>query len=153
MAAKMAKRKTKKVKHDPRLVHEVECKICGVVAIKSQAVTGYVCHECVVDSWDPPQAKKKRVGYPRGWKFMKQFVHADGTVFFKGEEQPKLKGTLSPTPIKKKVKDTRSKAQRAQEKQDLLMEINKLKKAIKKEKRVTYRRKLESQLKKLTKKL
>ena len=29
---------------------------------------------------------------------MKEFVHVDGTVFHKGVEQPKLKGTLPPTP-------------------------------------------------------
>lgn len=149
----MAKKIAKMIKVDSKATHEVECRDCGAIAEKSIATTSYMCHDCIVETWGPPPVKKKRTGYPRGWKFMKQFVHTDGTVFFKGEEQPDLKGTLSPTPIKKKVKDTRSKAQKAQEKQDLLTEISELKKAIKKEKRVTYRRKLESQLKKLTKKL
>jgi hypothetical protein len=45
---------------------------------------------------------------PRGWKFMKEFVMADGTVYHKGVEQPALKGTLpvtviEPKPEKKKI--------------------------------------------------
>ena len=42
----------------------------------------------------------------RGWQFMKEFVDAQGNVFYKGVEQPKLKGTLDPTkpkPEKKKL--------------------------------------------------
>ena len=54
---------------------------------------------------------------PKGWRFMKQFVDADGTVFqlkeIKGEggktrhesvEVPELKGTLPPTKIVPKPK-------------------------------------------------
>jgi hypothetical protein len=50
-------------------------------------------------------------------------------------------------------KDTRSKAQKANDKQDTLLQINALKKQIKKEKRVTFRRKLETQLKQIQKRL
>ena len=41
------------------------------------------------------------------WHFMIEFVDKEGTVFHKGVEQPKLKGTLKPTkvkPPKKRVK-------------------------------------------------
>ena len=44
-------------------------------------------------------------GRPSGWHFMNEFVDKDGTVYHKGKEQPKLKGTLPPTkvkPVKKK---------------------------------------------------
>ena len=48
----------------------------------------------------------KSTGRMRGWQFMKEFVDAQGNVFYKGKEQPKLKGTLKPTdakPEKKKL--------------------------------------------------
>ena len=32
--------------------------------------------------------------------FMNEFVDKDGTVYHKGKEQPKLKGTLPPTKVK-----------------------------------------------------
>ena len=96
---------------------------------------------------------KRPLGFHRGWRFMKVFVHENGTVYHKGVEQPDLKGTLPVTPKKETIKDTRTKAQKASDRQSLLVEIAKLKKDIKKEKRVTYRRKLESQLKNLTKQL
>lgn len=40
------------------------------------------------------------MGFPRGWKFYKQFVHADGRVFERGVEMVELKGTLPPTVVK-----------------------------------------------------
>jgi len=55
----------------------------------------------------PKEAKKKQpTGRPAGWHFMGEFVDKDGTVFHKGVEQPKLKGTLKPTKIlpKKRAK-------------------------------------------------
>ena len=72
-------------------------------------------------------------GRPAGWHFMNEFVDADGNVFHKGKEQPKLKGTLPPTKIvpKKKTK-------RRTKEQILIARHNKkkaaLKKAVKKQK-------------------
>ena len=72
-------------------------------------------------------------GRPAGWHFMNEFVDADGNVFHKGKEQPKLKGTLPPTKIvpKKKTK-------RRTKEQILIDRHNKkkaaLKKAVKKQK-------------------
>jgi len=135
--------------------HTIQCKVCGTEAEKPTTVTGYLCAECVIDLWDPADIpkSKKPTGYPPGWKFMKQFVHENGKVYIKGEEHPDLFNTLPPTPIKVKVKDTRSKAQRDSDKQDVLVEINKLLKEVKKETRTTYRRKLEIQIKKLQKQI
>ena len=135
--------------------HTIECKVCGVGKVAPINITGWTCAECVVEMWDPADAPKAKrpTGYPPGWKFMKEFVHEDGSVYHKGEEQPALYGTLPPTPIKVKQKDTRSKAQKAAEKHDLLVKINNLRKEVKKESRTTYRRKLETQLKKLEKQL
>ena len=135
--------------------HTIPCKVCGVESQRHTSVTAYTCWECVMASWDPESAPKakKPTGYPPGWKFMNQFVHESGKVYIKGEEQPHLFNTLEPTPIKVKQKDPRSKAQRARDKQDLLVQINNLRKEVKKETRTTYRRKLEIQLKKLQKQL
>jgi hypothetical protein len=67
-----------------------------------------LCHRCVNKTVGPPEIRGgyKSTGRIRGWQFMKEFVHKDGTVFHKGVEQPKLKGTLPPTepkPEKKKL--------------------------------------------------
>ena len=113
------------------------------------------CPDCVREMWDPndlPKAKRPS-GFHRGWKFMKVFVHENGTVYHKGEEQPKLKGTLPATPRKESKKDTRSKSQKQRDRQELLVSVSRLKKQIKKEKRVTYRRVLEKELKKISKQL
>jgi hypothetical protein len=61
-----------------------------------------VCWRCLARLVTPPEEKKTQssVGFPRGWQFMNQFVHADGKVYHKGIEQTELFGTLSPTEIK-----------------------------------------------------
>ncbi len=139
----------------------LECQNCGTVEYRGSVTPGAklkYCSCCVremqaemfPDAFPKP---KRPSGFHRGWKFMKVFVHENGTVYHKGVEQPKLKGTLPATPRKETKKDTRSKSQKRQDHQALLVNISKLKKQIKKEKRVTYRRKLESQLKKLSKQL
>ena len=51
----------------------------------------------------PAPEEKKPTGYPRGWKFMNEFVDKDGNVYHKGELQTELFGTLPPTEIKKSV--------------------------------------------------
>ena len=65
---------------------------------------------------------------PKGWKFMKEYVHTDGTVYHKGIEQPSLKGTLPVTKIEPKEEKKRvTKVDKEKLKQDLGEEINKLK--------------------------
>jgi hypothetical protein len=69
---------------------------------------------------------------PRGWHFMKVFVDKDGNVFHKGVEQPKLKGTLPPTKIKKKSKkNKKNKWEEHKIKSELLKEIKIIEKKIK----------------------
>jgi hypothetical protein len=83
---------------------------------------------------------------------MKQFVHENGTVYFRGEEQEELKGTLPATPLTvKEPKIKKSKVQKDQEKQEALARYSKLKKDLVKEARVTYRKKIEIELKRLQK--
>ena len=72
-------------------------------------------------------------GRPPGWHFMAEYVDKDGNVFYKGKEQPKLKGTLKPT----KVKPPKKKVKRRSKNQILLARHKEkkiaLKKAIKKQ--------------------
>jgi len=55
---------------------------------------------------------------------MNEFVDADGNVFHKGKEQPKLKGTLSPTKVKPKKKTKR------RTKEQILIDRHKKKKEV-----------------------
>jgi hypothetical protein len=58
----------------------------------------------------PQQKSKQPTGFPRGWKFFKEFVHQDGTVYHKGILKPELFGTLPPTEIKEvEVKEKKKK--------------------------------------------
>ena len=61
---------------------------------------------------------------------MNEFVDADGNVFHKGKEQPKLKGTLPPTKIKPKKK-----VKRRSKEEMLLARHEKKKKVLKKAKK------------------
>jgi hypothetical protein len=133
----------------------LQCKICGTdVHNCGTHATAVTCYRCVIELyWQPlDNLKKKSIGFPKGWRFMKVFVHENGTVYHKGEEQPELKGTLEPTPIAvKEYVPKKSKAQKAKEKQEALEQLNKLKKDLKSEKRKTYQKKIETEIKKLQK--
>jgi len=95
------------------------------------------CSYCVfgmVGFPEEPKSTYKPTGRPAGWHWMAEFVDKDGTVFHRGKEQPKLKGTLSPTKVKPPKKKTKRRTKeeiliaRAAEKKIAL------KKAIKKQK-------------------
>lgn len=136
----------------------LECMKCGVIMPnRSNGATAAICWQCVNEAmkeFDEPIKTKRApaAGYPKGWRFMKEFVHVDGTVYFKGVEQPDLKGSLSPTTIQPKTpKAKKSKAQKAKEKADIAKQYADLKKQLQKETRKTAIRKIESQLKKLQK--
>ena len=64
-----------------------------------------------------PRVVKKKPGYPKGWRFMKEFVHVDGTVYHRGVEQPNLKGKKKPTEIVVKPKLTKKQKARHDRKQ------------------------------------
>ena len=66
---------------------------------------------------------------------MSEFVDKDGNVFYKGKEQPKLKGTLKPT----KVKPPKKRKTKRRSKEQMLVARHKekkaeLRKAVKKQK-------------------
>jgi len=154
----MAKKKIIKTKARlPRSkeTHTLECRVCGTPSERGIEVVAYTCWECVNDlcSTTALPKPKRSAGFLRGWKFMSVFVHENGTVYHKGVEQPDLKDTLPATPKKETKKDTRTRMQKDRDRQATLVQISKLKKEIKKEKRVTYKRKLETKLKTLIKQL
>lgn len=75
-------------------------------------VSATLCYSCVNKITEQPKIapRYKPTGRPPGWQWMSEFVDSDGTVYHKGKEQPKLKGTIKPTKIvskKKKKKPTK----------------------------------------------
>ena len=97
-------------------------------------VTCSVCVLSLVGMPAEPKSAYKPTGRPAGWHFMNEFVDADGNVFHKGKEQPKLKGTLPPTKVTPPKKKTKRRSQ-----QEILLaraaeKKVELKKAIKKQK-------------------
>lgn len=130
----------------------LECDVCGVEIKVSPDVAKVLCATCIAEfsaAVEPPSQKKKKPGYPKGWRFMKEFVHEDGTVYHRGVEQPELKSTKTPTTIVEKPKV--SKRQRESEKQSLIEEYASLKKRLKTEKRKGTRKKIEIRLNKISK--
>ena len=75
-------------------------KICENFEEVAEYTLSVLCSCCTRKISAPPEISKgyQSKGMIRGWQFMKEFVHEDGRVFHKGVEQPKLKGTLPPTP-------------------------------------------------------
>ena len=108
----------------------MDCKITGEpVANVSTEAKSVIGSRAVMGMVGLPKEKPKKVstGRPAGWHFMNEFVDKDGTVFHKGVEQPKLKGTLKPTKVTPKKKTKR----RSQE-QILLDRHDEKKQALKK---------------------
>jgi hypothetical protein len=67
----------------------------------TENIVSVICWKCLVRKMPAPQQKSQQpAGFPRGWKFFKEFVHQDGTVYHKGILKPELFGTLPPTEIK-----------------------------------------------------
>lgn len=123
------------------------CKHCGVEYDVADDTKTMICWKCVQQRLDPPPGfipydpvtrtfkepiqKPKR---PRGWRLMAEFVDSAGNVFFKGVEQPNLKGTREATPIKEtKELPRQTKADKQKSRDKLLVELNKLKTQLKSE--------------------
>ena len=104
----------------------MDCKVTGEpVANVSEEAVSVIGSRAVMGMVGMPDEPKQRVstGRPAGWHFMNEFVDKDGNVFYKGVEQPKLKGTLSPTKIKPAKKTKR------RTKEEILLARNAEKKA------------------------
>jgi glutathione peroxidase-family protein len=111
---------------------------CGTYISVGETATNVVCGTCTnrnmmmkFPELHEGKPKRKTTGRPVGWHFMKEFVDKDGNVFHKGKEQPKLKGTLSPTIVKPKKKP----AKRRTKEEILLARHEKKKKVLKKAKK------------------
>lgn len=84
---------------------------CFDKVLVDENATKAICWKCTT-LLVPVEEKKQSSGYPRGWKFMAEFVDKEGNVYHKGELQEHLFGTLSPSEIKeakpkvKKQKET-----------------------------------------------
>ena len=83
-----------------------------------------VCWQCVNKIVEAPIQRnvQEKSDKPKGWKFMKVYVHKDGTVYHKGIEQSSLKGTLPVTVIQPKED---KKKMSKQEKSDRLASLGK----------------------------
>ena len=104
----------------------MDCKITGEpVANVSEEAVSVIGSRAVMNMVGMPTEKPKKAstGRPAGWHWMAEFVDKDGTVYHKGKEQPKLKGTLPPT----KVQPVKRKKRRSKE--QILLDRQKEKKA------------------------
>ena len=128
----------KKTKQEWISFHEdgkryMQCKHCKSEYVStgedSVAVTCWKCTQrlCIsqmsLEEMIPSLRKKVSSGRPAGWHFMKEFVDKKGNVFYKGKEQPELKGTLKPTKVKPPKKRKKLTAD-----EKLYKELNKWKK-------------------------
>jgi uncharacterized membrane-anchored protein YjiN (DUF445 family) len=103
------------------VIKDLVCSECNKVTEKVfEEVAAVVCHLCCVKKG--PQMVKQVIHEKenrklKGWKFMKVYVDHEGNVYHKGEEQPKLKGTLPPT--LEKPKKSRFKKEQEKTKKEL----------------------------------
>ena len=108
----------------------MDCKITGEpvknVSTDCKEVIGSRALTGLLHKKFPEQSKPSYVptGRPAGWHWMKEFVDKDGTVYHMGKEQPKLKGTLKPTKVKKPAKKPKRRT-----KQQILIDREKEKRA------------------------
>ena len=109
----------------------MDCKITGEpvrnVGTEATSVIGSKAVMGKIDKMFPETTKKSKpkTGRPAGWHWMAEFVDKDGTVYHKGKEQPKLKGTLPPTEVKPRKKPTKKR----RTKEQILLDRHKEKKA------------------------
>ena len=105
-------------------------KLCNEFVAIAETSVAAVCWKCVTKVVEAPiqRAVQEKSDKPKGWKFMKVYVHKDGTVYFKGVEQTSLKGTMPVTVIQpKEDKKKMSKQEKADRLASLGKEIQSLK--------------------------
>ena len=120
----------------------MDCKVTGEpvrnVSMEAKSVIGSKAVMGKIHKMFPETTKKSKpkTGRPAGWHWMAEFVDKDGTVYHKGKEQPKLKGTLPPTEVKPRKKPTKKR----RTKEQILLDRHEekkaaLKKAVQKQKK------------------
>jgi len=97
---------------------------CNQWTVVGHDANAVVCFKCTAALTDAPiiRSAQEKSDKPKGWKFMKQFVDKDGTVYHKGIEQPELKGQLPVTVIEDKPE---KKKLTKQEKEDAINALGK----------------------------
>jgi len=114
------------------LYRYMECKLCGQMVVAGEEAIAITCSDCVNELSDPVEIGYKKSDKPRGWTLMKEFIDKDGNVYHRGVEQPKLKGTLTPTAFEKS--DKPAKRMTKKEKHELIstaaINLHKLKKQL-----------------------
>jgi hypothetical protein len=122
---------------------------CSEEVFVDDSALGTICSNCVMkgtlsllgekekDKLFGVAVQKKSI-FPRGWKWMKEFVDKKGNVYHKGKKKPKLKGTLPVTDIlaiKNRQKANKEKRMVAEQKKLLKIAVEKkeFKQAIKKQ--------------------
>jgi len=135
---------------NPALTYRyMACKDCGQDTVAGLASVSMVCSACVQELVGPPdiQSSRTTTGRPQGWHFMTEFVDESGSVFFRGVEQPDLKGTLDPTKIepKKRIRKKDKEAARSH----ASVQLHKLKKKLAKARFKKDQKPIMSEIKKL----
>tara|TARA_R100000278_G_scaffold38898_1_gene34370 strand:+ start:440 stop:1045 length:606 start_codon:yes stop_codon:yes gene_type:complete len=149
---KVTYRRGTKWNQDPDITYRyMDCKLCGQEELVSNLTTSVTCHQCVNGMVEAPTIGKQKIitGRPAGWHWKAVFVDKDGTVYHRGVEQPKLKGTLEPTKIEPKKRIRKRDKQKVI--QEAIQRISKLKKKLNKTRFKKDKKPIESKLKKLQK--
>ena len=130
-------RKSKQSSMEKPLYLDVECSEKGcyeIVRIDGHSKSG-ICWKCTQRKVGPPpepKKKKEKSTRPRGWKFMKLFVDADGTVYRIGRECPREKDTLPHTDVDKIKANQKLKAKEKKAKKQIrLLKRNEKRKKVK----------------------
>ena len=139
-------RKGSKWNQNPdRMYKYMECKVCGQFTPVGEDATAVTCPDCVAEMLPAMTfTRRQKSDKPRGWQWMAEYVHTDGTVYHKGVEQPDLKGTLKPTDIVAKPKLT--KQQKAKLKSEASLTLSKLKKEFGKATSIRVRKKIRAEI-------
>lgn len=122
----------------------LSCNDCGRIVEKvGETATGVICSYCTMRkalAMDASIAKEHvpSIG-PRGWHLRQVFVDVNLNVYHKGVEQPKLKGSLPATKVKKAKAKTaaeriEAKRLREEKKQAKLLKLAKKREAAKNKK-------------------
>lgn len=130
--------------------------ICEMWERIGESTVSVLCSNCVMLSTPPPVEKVTHVksDKPKGWRFMKEYVDAEGNVFIKGVEQPTMKGTLNPSVIESKPEKIKiSKKDKEDLKNSVGQQISLLKASFFKETKKGKRAELTRELKKLERQL
>lgn len=131
-------------------------KLCGEWVKVTDDTTAVLCYKCVNRVTEPPKftPRYKPTGRPKGWQWMKEYVDKEGNVFHKGVEKPELKGTLPQTIIKSKKRKKRiTKREKEVQNRKLMAELYDLKKKLKKVTLKKDKKSLETQIRKISRKL